>query len=54
VAFEYPINAQRTVDPFVIRAARAVDHSHNDSCEATISASQGSQDAQAGAIAARP
>src|SRR4051812_36265658 len=40
VAFEYPIGAQRGMDPYVIRAARAVDHGHSDGCQDGVTASQ--------------
>lgn len=39
MAFEYPAAAKRSMDAFVVRAARALDNSENDGCEA-VSASQ--------------
>ena len=40
VAFEYPAHAKRSMDEFVIRAARALDSSVNDGCEPALSSSQ--------------
>jgi hypothetical protein len=39
MAFEYPAAAKRSMDAFVVRAARALDHSENDGCDAAISSS---------------
>ena len=40
VAFEYPAEAKRSMDPFVTRAARALDNSVNEGCEAAVSSSR--------------
>ena len=37
IAFEYPIEHQRAMDPFVARAAAIVDLAENDGCEEATS-----------------
>jgi hypothetical protein len=32
IAFEYPAERKREMDPFVIRASRSIDHAEYDSC----------------------
>ena len=39
IAFDYPVERKRAMDPFVIRAATIIDLAENDGCaEATSSA----------------
>jgi hypothetical protein len=39
IAFEYPADRKRAMDPFVIRAATILDHAENDGCEEATSLS---------------
>ena len=38
IAFEYPVERKRVMDPFVIRAATIIDQAENDGCEQATSA----------------
>lgn len=37
IAFEYPVERKRVMDPFVIRAATIIDQAENDGCEQATS-----------------
>jgi len=40
IAFEYPADRKRAMDPIVIRAATIIHHAENDGCEEATSSSK--------------